>query len=99
MTSIVVHYKELALKGRNRPWFVQLLVRNIRTALRGLSVRSVRSVMGRIEVDGFNRLVLAAGIDTRRVEIVRAYARYLRQIAFPFSQQYVEVAKALQALT
>ena len=51
MTSIVVHYKELALKGRNRPWFVQLLVRNIRTALRGLSVRSVRSVMGRIEVE------------------------------------------------
>jgi len=51
MNSIVVHYKELALKGRNRPWFVQLLVRNIRTALRGLSVRSVRSVMGRIEVE------------------------------------------------
>ena len=23
MNSIVVHYKELALKGRNRPWFVQ----------------------------------------------------------------------------
>ena len=33
MNSIVVHYKELALKGRNRPWFVQLLVRNLRTAL------------------------------------------------------------------
>ena len=25
MNSIVVHYKELALKGRNRPWFVQIL--------------------------------------------------------------------------
>ena len=33
MTTIVVHYKELALKGRNRPWFVQLLVRNLKTAL------------------------------------------------------------------
>ena len=51
MRSIVVHYKELALKGRNRPWFVQLLVRNIRTALRGIEVTSVRSVMGRIEID------------------------------------------------
>jgi thiamine biosynthesis protein ThiI len=51
MRSIVVHYKELALKGRNRPWFVQMLVRNLRTALRGLDVTSVRSVMGRIEID------------------------------------------------
>lgn len=51
MRSIVVHYKELALKGRNRPWFVQLLVRNLRIALKGLDVTSVRSVMGRIEID------------------------------------------------
>lgn len=51
MRSIVVHYKELALKGRNRPWFVQLLVRNLRLALKGLDVTHVRSVMGRIEID------------------------------------------------
>jgi len=51
MTPIVVHYKELALKGRNRPWFVNLLVRNLRAALKGLGVVSVRSVMGRIEID------------------------------------------------
>jgi thiamine biosynthesis protein ThiI len=51
MTSIVVHYKELALKGKNRPWFIQALVRNIKTALAGLHVTSVRSVMGRIELE------------------------------------------------
>ncbi|MGE5245534.1 MAG: tRNA uracil 4-sulfurtransferase ThiI [Betaproteobacteria bacterium] len=51
MTSIVVHYKELALKGRNRPWFIKVLVRNLRTALADLDVQSVRSVMGRIEID------------------------------------------------
>jgi len=51
MTSIVVHYKELALKGRNRPWFVHVLVRNIRSALRGLHVTSVRSIMGRVEIE------------------------------------------------
>jgi thiamine biosynthesis protein ThiI len=50
MTSIVVHYKELALKGKNRPWFIQLLVRNLQTALTGLHVASVRSSMGRIEL-------------------------------------------------
>jgi len=51
MNSIVVHYKELALKGRNRPWFIQVLVRNLRTALRGVDVVAVRSVMGRIEIE------------------------------------------------
>jgi thiamine biosynthesis protein ThiI len=48
---VVVHYKELALKGRNRPWFVQALVRNLRTVLAGLDLKAVRSVMGRIEIE------------------------------------------------
>jgi thiamine biosynthesis protein ThiI len=51
MNAIVVHFKELSLKGRNRPWFVEMLVRNIRASLRGLPVRSVRSTGSRIEVD------------------------------------------------
>ena len=50
MTSIVVHYKELALKGKNRPWFIQRLVSNLKTALAGLHVASVRASMGRIEL-------------------------------------------------
>src|ERR1700716_799099 len=51
MTSVVIHYKELALKGKNRPWFIQLLVRNIKTALAGLHVAAVRSITGRIELE------------------------------------------------
>jgi thiamine biosynthesis protein ThiI len=51
MTSIVLHYKELALKGRNRPWFVKILLRNLRTALADHDIRSIRSVMGRVEID------------------------------------------------
>jgi thiamine biosynthesis protein ThiI len=51
MTAIVVHYKELSLKGRNRPWFVDLLVRHIRFALKGLPVVRVRSIIGRIEIE------------------------------------------------
>lgn len=50
MNTIVVHYKELALKGRNRPWFVKLLIRNLRASLAGLGVSSIRSMMGRIEI-------------------------------------------------
>jgi thiamine biosynthesis protein ThiI len=51
MNTVVVHYKELALKGRNRPWFIQLLVRNMKTALAGLHVHAVRSITGRIEIE------------------------------------------------
>src|SRR3981081_4228613 len=51
MNSIVVHYKELALKGKNRPWFIQHLVRNLKSALAGLNVASVKSIMGRIELE------------------------------------------------
>jgi tRNA uracil 4-sulfurtransferase len=51
MNSIVVHYKELALKGKNRPWFVRILVRNLKGALAGLRVAAIRSRMGRIELD------------------------------------------------
>jgi thiamine biosynthesis protein ThiI len=50
MASVIVHYQELALKGRNRPWFVASLVRSIRLALADLDVMSVQSLMGRIEV-------------------------------------------------
>jgi tRNA uracil 4-sulfurtransferase len=50
MNSIVVHYQELALKGKNRPWFLGRLVRNLRRALSDVDVRSVRALMGRVEV-------------------------------------------------
>jgi len=50
MKSVVIHYQEIALKGKNRPWFVARLVRNIRESLRGLDVKEVRVLMGRIEV-------------------------------------------------
>ncbi|MDN5870799.1 MAG: NAD-glutamate dehydrogenase, partial [Nitrococcus sp.] len=42
------------------------------------------------ENDGFNRLVLAAGLAWRDIVILRAYAKYLRQAGMAFSQSYVE---------
>lgn len=50
MTSILVHYSELALKGKNRPWFIHRLVRNLHTALAGLHVKEIRTPIGRIEI-------------------------------------------------
>ena len=50
MTSILAHYSEVALKGKNRPWFIGRLVRHLHMALAGLSVKEIRTPMGRIEI-------------------------------------------------
>jgi thiamine biosynthesis protein ThiI len=50
MQSVVIHYQEIALKGKNRPWFLGRLVRNLRRAVSDLDVREVRALMGRIEL-------------------------------------------------
>jgi tRNA uracil 4-sulfurtransferase len=50
MTSVIVHYQEIALKGRNRPWFIARLVRNLREATSDLGVKRVHPLMGRVEI-------------------------------------------------
>jgi tRNA uracil 4-sulfurtransferase len=50
VTSVIVHYQEIALKGKNRPWFVARLVRNLRQAVSDLDVEAVKVLMGRIEI-------------------------------------------------
>jgi len=45
---------------------------------------------GEAEVDGFNQLVLLAGLTWRQVVVLRAYAKYLRQAGTVFSQEYME---------
>jgi tRNA uracil 4-sulfurtransferase len=67
MYSVVVHYGELALKGRNRPWFIHTLVRSIRSALAGLSVSRVQALVGRVIITFTN--------ETDWAEIQRRVAR------------------------
>ncbi|WP_326697812.1 NAD-glutamate dehydrogenase [Streptomyces sp. NBC_01754] len=45
---------------------------------------------GEAENDGFNSLVLGAGLDWRQAMVLRAYAKYLRQAGSTFSQDYME---------
>ena len=47
-----------------------------------------------MENDGFNRLVLAAGLAWRQVVILRLYSKFLRQAGTTFSQAYMEDALA-----
>ena len=51
-----------------------------------------RAWNGEIENDDFNRLVLRAGLAARDVTILRAYAKYLRQVGSTFSNAYIERA-------
>jgi tRNA uracil 4-sulfurtransferase len=50
MTSVIIHYQEIALKGRNRPWFVERLLHNLRVATSDLRVQHIRTLMGRLEL-------------------------------------------------
>ena len=45
---------------------------------------------GRVEIDRFNELVLRAGLTWQQVVVLRAYAKYLRQAGFPYSQSHIE---------
>src|SRR5690606_25697731 len=47
---------------------------------------------GQAESDGFNALVLGAGLTWRQVAMVRTVGKYLRQTRSAFSQAYIEAA-------
>jgi glutamate dehydrogenase len=47
---------------------------------------------GRAEDDGFNALVVDAGLNWREAWMLRAVAKYLLQAGIPFSQKYIEEA-------
>ncbi|WP_416425848.1 NAD-glutamate dehydrogenase [Pseudomonas sp. App30] len=49
----------------------------------------VHIVQGDAENDAFNRLVLTAGLPWRDVALLRAYARYLKQIRLGFDLGYI----------
>ncbi|MFB1296883.1 NAD-glutamate dehydrogenase [Mycobacterium sp. pW049] len=45
---------------------------------------------GNAEIDRFNELVLRAGLTWQQVAVLRAYAKYLKQAGFPYSQSHIE---------
>ncbi len=49
---------------------------------------------GVAESDGFNGLVVSAGLHWRQAMVLRAYVKYLRQTGATFSQEYIEESLA-----
>ncbi len=91
MNCFVVHYQEIALKGKNRPWFLGRLVRNLRRATSDLDVTSVRALMGRIEV------ALGPSADVREVgeRIGRTFGIANYSYAGRASQDLGQIADAI----
>jgi glutamate dehydrogenase len=56
-----------------------------------------RVFRGEIESDDFNRLVLRAGLPANEIVVLRAYAKYLRQIGFALSQGFIEATLSAHA--
>ena len=81
-TPVWIHDFEVATQGQ-----VAVDLARVRDSFHDAFARVWR---GQMENDGFNKLVLAAGLDARGVTILRAYSKYLRQAAIPFSQVYME---------
>ncbi len=44
---------------------------------------------GDVDDDRYNRLLLDPGLDWRQINVLRTYARYMKQIRFGFSQQFI----------
>jgi glutamate dehydrogenase len=97
-------YRVLA-SGDTLPLWIQDLEvrhaggRNLDPELEGLRFEQAFFAVhhGHAESDGFNRLVLAAGLDWRQTLVVRAVCRYLLQTGMPFSQRYMEEVLARHA--
>jgi glutamate dehydrogenase len=67
-------------------------------ALRPLFEDAFARVMdGRTENDDFNRLVLRAALAAEDIVVLRAYAKYMKQIGFALSQAAIETTLATHA--
>ena len=60
-------------------------------ALHDVFVKAFGQVFaGEVENDDFNRLVVSARLPAEQIAVLRAYAKYLRQIGFTLSQSFIE---------
>lgn len=79
----VVYISDFTVTYSKRPLKIEQVKSLFQTAFE-------RIYQGVSENDGFNKLVLGASLSWNEIVILRAYAKYLRQVGFRFSQPYIE---------
>ncbi len=97
MGAEVVDERPYELDGLGRPTYIyEFGLRYGRTYpanARELFQDAIRAVWdGYNEIDGFNALVLGAGLTWRQATVLRAYAKYMRQGNSPFALDYIQEA-------
>lgn len=50
-TQIIIHYDEITLKGKNRPFFERALIKNIKELLEGINYNEIYKSSGKIIID------------------------------------------------
>ena len=85
---VVMHYGEVSLKGKNRPTFVRLLVKNVRRALADLGESDIRMQSGRLLLS----LPSAIPWDTvaGRLQGVFGVANFARCLAAPHDLEVIK---------
>jgi glutamate dehydrogenase len=86
----------IAPEGEGEVWFHDMLLEradggsaDLADATERLEALFLVVMRGIAEDDGYNALVLAAGLMWRDVALIRAISRFLRQIRIAFSQDYM----------
>lgn len=79
MESVLVRYHEVALKRGNRPYFVEMLKRNLASSVSGLALKEIKSLPG--------RLLLRFGEGEEREEIRRRIERVFGVANFSFVER------------
>jgi len=91
------HPYELTLASGESFWIQVFQLRHesgadidVKAASRRFEECFMHVLAGDAENDGLNRLILSADLDWRQTALLRCYAKYLQQLALPFSQDYME---------
>ena len=87
---------QISLGGEETIWLHNFLLEekdgdgiDLSTVKAGFEDAFLKVWAGDVEDDGFNRLVLKAGLVWRQVVVLRSLSKYLRQIGIAYSQEYM----------
>ncbi len=96
MPYALVHYHELALKGRNRGFFEQRLIQHLRNSLKKTDVTEVKSLSGRIRVTFTNESSWEDVQD--RIRHTFGVANYSLAYSLPIDYETPEITPLCKAI-
>lgn len=95
MRHVIIHYHELALKGRNRVFFERRLIRHLRRALQDLHITKIEALPGRIRAALENSVPWE--IVRSRLSHTFGIANFLLASSVPLAGEPPAVLDALKA--